>query len=387
MSQEQPEKDHPPGEPADPQAPVDDAPEQNMRVPADELEYGPAPGPVGSRSGRGAARGISLLALIVAAAALAGMAWTWQTSRIQLKGISTLDETGSSQRSAIQQSVSALQREVDRLEAGRAALESARQDTFNDMAGLSQRLANLERLVADVQGASDETRKRWIISEVEYYLQIANARLQLARDVKSASSALRLADARLSAMEEPALMELRRKIRDELIDLDAVKMPDIQGIALTLGSLGARISQLPLSTRTLARDPQSAEPPAENADGWDRAVSKMGQAFSGIISVRKTDEQAAPVLSVNEEYFLRRNLELKLEAARLALLYADETSYRESLRDARRWLGEYFDISDAATGNAINTLGELEVQNISPALPDISGSLTLLRTLSANNGN
>lgn len=241
--------------------------------------------------------------------------------------------------------------------------------------------------MTSMQGISDETRKRWIISEVEYYLQIANARLQLAGDVKSTISALRLADGRLSAMDDPAMLEVRRVIRSELTDLGAVDVPDIQGIALTLGSLGTRIGQLPLSRAVMAKTEAMTSKTGVEEDGWDRAVSKVGEAFKDIVSVRKTDEQITPLLSVSEEFFLRRNLELKLEAARLALLHGDEASFRESLRSARAWLGQYFDTSDSATSNAIETLAGLEMQSIQPALPDISGSLSLLRNLPASSGN
>ncbi len=363
-------------------------PEPDTREPAVEgvpeqkstAESRPAPK---ARGGRG----LAFLALFFSLLAVAASAWLWRDAQLAKTSLAQRGASETSRRGDLEQSMTALRREVDRLEAGRAALESSRQDSFDDIARLSQRLGNLEAQMTSMQGISDETRKRWIMSEVEYYLQIANARLQLAGDVKTTISALRLADGRLSAMDDPALLEVRRVIRGELTDLGAVDVPDIQGIALTLSSLGTRISQLPLSRSVSNETDGAAAQTAEGEDGWDRAVSKVGAAFKDIVSVRKTDEQITPLLSVSEEFFLRRNLELKLEAARLALLHGDETSFRESLRSARGWLGQYFDTSNSATSSAIETLAGLEMQNIQPALPDISGSLNLLRTLPVNSGN
>ena len=386
MSQEIPDKEGT-GEPLDTGLPANETRQEDARESAEEPDTKMvADNDADIRAPRKSGRGLALLALIGALAALAWSTWTWQDAQHSLSSLSAMDQTGTSQRDNLQQSMAELRREVERLEAGRSALEGARQDTFNDIAGLSQRLANLESMAKDEHGVSNEVRNKWILAEVEYFLQIANARLQLARDVKSALAALRLADGRLSAMEDPALTEVRRMIRGELMDLDAVKLPDIQGIALTLGTLADRIDQLPLSRKIQLNREQPGASVDESADGWDRAVSKVGQAFSGIISVRKTDELATPLLSPSEEYFLRRNLELKLEAARLALLYGDEASFRESVRNARRWLGEYFDTSNTATANAIKTLGQLEVQSIRPVLPDISGSLSLLKTMATNSG-
>lgn len=363
-------------------------PESDAREPAEEMTQEPQATPEIQHAPRSkGGRGLALLALVVSLVAVATSAWIWRDAQQVKSSSQQRGAAETSQRGELEQSVAALRREVDRLEAGRAALESSRQDSFNDVARLSQRLGNIEGQMTSMQGISDETRKRWIISEVEYYLQIANARLQLAGDVKSTISALRLADGRLSAMDDPAMLEVRRVIRSELTDLGAVDVPDIQGIALTLGSLGTRIGQLPLSRAVMAKTEAMTSKTGVEEDGWDRAVSKVGEAFKDIVSVRKTDEQITPLLSVSEEFFLRRNLELKLEAARLALLHGDEASFRESLRSARAWLGQYFDTSDSATSNAIETLAGLEMQSIQPALPDISGSLSLLRNLPASSGN
>lgn len=336
-------------------------------------------------AGRRASRWIPAAALLLALAALAASAWSWrEMGRMgnRLEGLSGADAAHSD---LLQQSLQDLERDLARLEAGRAALESARQDSFNDMAGLSQRLASMEQSLASLQGMSTQARDRWVRAEVEYLLGIANARLQLSRDLGTAATALRLADARLSVLEDPGLLEVRREIRRELMELDGVKMPDLQGISLTLGNLAASADKFPLSRglgdATGDRDTTGQD--AADASGWDRAVNRVGDALKDLVSVRRSDEPVTPLLSPSEEYFLLRNLELKLEAARLALLTGNEASYRDSLRSARRWLGTYFDVDNSSVSGAIDTLAELELRNIQPALPDISGSLRQLRGLPA----
>ncbi|NIR97783.1 MAG: enzyme of heme biosynthesis, partial [Gammaproteobacteria bacterium] len=54
-------------------------------------------------------------------------------------------------------------------------------------------------------------RREWAIAEIEYYLRIANQRLQLLRDVDTATTALKLADQRLRALGDPALYEVRQR--------------------------------------------------------------------------------------------------------------------------------------------------------------------------------
>lgn len=374
MSQQQPDNELSGAETE--QQPVEETPalpREDKPAPAQEPEQAQPRSP---RRGRG----LAPLALLVAAASLAASGWMWRAWQQGQSELQQLAARASGQEQQLQGSVGQLRRELERVDAGRAALEGSRQDTFQDIAGLSQRLSNLERQMAEFQGVSEETRRRWIVAEVEYYLQIANARIQLARDVNSALSALRLADGRLSRLDDPGLLEVRRKIRSEMTELDAVALPDTQGIALGLGSLAVRIGELPLA-RTLAATREAASAASSQAQGWDRAVSRAGEVFKGIVTVRRTHEQATPLLATSEEYFLRRNLELKIESARLALLSGDQTSYRESLRSARSWISDYFDTGAATTVQVLEALAELELQDIRPVLPDISGSLGLLRAM------
>lgn len=375
MSQQSPDNELP-GTDTQQQTPEEKTMPEAVRNPEREPEPGPTPG--GGRS-------LGILALLLAASSLAASGWMWRATQQDRSELQQLAARASGQQEQFQGSVGQLRRELERVDAGRAALEGSRQDTFQDIAGLSQRLSNLERQMAAFQGVSEETRRRWIVAEVEYFLQIANARVQLARDVESALSALRLADGRLSRLDDPGFMEVRRKIRSEMTELDAVALPDVQGIALGLGNLAMRVGELPLA-RTLSAGAGTSSSPDAQEQGWDRAVSKAGEVFKGIVSVRRTDEKVTPLLGTSEEYFLRRNLELKIEAARLALLSGDQTSYRESLRSARSWISDYFDTGSPATLQALEALAEMELQDIRPVLPDISGSLGLLRAMPPSGG-
>ena len=69
----------------------------------------------------------------------------------------------------------------------------------------------------------------------------------------------------------------------------------------------------------------------------------------------------------------------QLQTARLALLRGEAANYRESLRTARNWVGTHFVTDSSAVESMIATIAELEKENISPGLPNISGSLRLLR--------
>jgi uroporphyrin-3 C-methyltransferase len=78
-------------------------------------------------------------------------------------------------------------------------------------------------------------------------------------------------------------------------------------------------------------------------------------------------------------YFLRTNLTLQLQAARLALLRSEQAVFQQSLDDAAAWLDLYFDTGSAQVASALQTITEIRGGLTVLSTPDISESLRLLR--------
>ena len=68
-----------------------------------------------------------------------------------------------------------------------------------------------------------------------------------------------------------------------------------------------------------------------------------------------------------------------LEQAQLALLQRRQESFDSALNKAEEWLGTYFQQDDGTTQALLRGIGELKSSQVSPALPDISNSLTELK--------
>jgi uncharacterized protein HemX len=100
-----------------------------------------------------------------------------------------------------QESLSRLDDSVGELVSNDEALESRvvvlqreleqRADMLDSLPG---RMSNLENSVAAMQGASAGARDTWLLAEAEYYMQIANAQLQLGNNPRLAMLALEMAD-------------------------------------------------------------------------------------------------------------------------------------------------------------------------------------------------
>ena len=290
------------------------------------------------------------------------------------------------------QSLTSLDAEIDELADADAqaaseidALRAEFETRLQLLDSLPSRMSNLENSVAAVQGISTGARNTLLLAEAEYYMQLANAQLQLAGNPELAALALGMADDRIVQLADPALTEVRGALADELAALDTMEKPDIEGATLTLSSLAGVVATLPLRQAGV----DEADPAAgaeEEESGVDRAWESVKRAASGLVRVTPPDETAIPLLTPDAEYFLRTNLTLQLQVARLALLRGEQAVFEQSLADADDWLRDYFDTDSAQVRGARATIEEIRANMVVVSPPDISGSLQLLRQYNSISG-
>lgn len=283
---------------------------------------------------------------------------------------------------SLEQNLTAMSAQLAARDSEIAAIERRFGDRLGQIESLPGRVSAIEGSVSSLQGISTGARIAWLLAEAEYYMQIANAQLQLAGSPRLASLALGLADERLLQLANPALTDVRRALANELRALGAMNEPDTEGVTLTLASLAAVVDSLPLRQEiALPGDDRAVVDP--ELTGTDRALASLRSAFEGIVSVRRADEALKPLIAPEAQYFLRANLALQLQAARLAMLRGEETIFQQSLDDAAAWLTEYYDAGSNPVQSALQTITDIRGSVFSVAAPDISESLRLLRQFNA----
>lgn len=263
-----------------------------------------------------------------------------------------------------------------------ATIERRAGEPLRQIESIGGRMTRIENTVSSLQGISTGARDAWLLAEAEYYMQIANAQLQLAGNPELASLALGLADERILQLANPALTGVRRALANELRALEVMDKPDTAGVTLTLGSLAGVVDSLPLRQEAVLPDDEDASLDPE-LTGTSRALASLKSALDKAVSVRRVDEEVRPFIAPEARYFLRANLALQLQAARLSLLRGEAEIFEQSLDDAANWLTEYYDTDSTPVRSALQTIAEVRGSDLSVALPDISESLRLLRQFNA----
>ncbi len=259
-----------------------------------------------------------------------------------------------------------------------AAVRSDVEDQIRLLNSLPSRMTSLESSVASLAGISAGARETFLLAEAEYYLQIGNAQLQLANNPRLASLALGMADERVTQLSDPALTAVRRAISDELAALEVMDKPDLEGATLTLASLARVVESLPLASTKFTDESAGDEDESERS-GVDRAWGSVKDAMSGLVKVTSPDESKLALVSPDAEYFLRNNIALQLQSARLALLRGEQAIFEQTLDDTGALLDTYFDKSSPQVESAQLTIAEIRAEVFTTSAPDISESLRLLR--------
>ena len=258
--------------------------------------------------------------------------------------------------------------------------------TQQALKSMNDRLDSLDASLADLRKRSEEGRDAWIKAEAASLLVAANEQTQIRADPALAVRALTEADERLKQLSDARLIPVRQEITREANLLRAVPQPDTVGMTAALSALAGSVDKLPLKRTapdhyTPDDDVAPAAPPAVKPGLWQRFKDSLSRLVRDMFTLRRHSEPVEPLLEPREEYFLRRNLELRFDSARAALLERDDATFQDSVRGASLWLATYFDGRDPAVKAAVQQLADMQQLSIAPKLPDISYSLTLLRQL------
>jgi uroporphyrin-3 C-methyltransferase len=292
---------------------------------------------------------LAFLFAVMALAVAGYMAWqNWQSSRDTraTEDYARLDNrisTTSRSLAELEAQVGELGGRDSGVDAEIDALRSDLDERVRLLSSLPARVSTLESSVASLAGVSEGARDAWILAESEYYMQIANAQLQLANNPHLAALALRMADERIVQLANPALTDVRRAISDELAALDVMEKPDLEGATLTLASLARVVESLPLAATAEAADDAAEIDP--ELSGVRRAWASAKNAMSGLVKVTPPEQAKLVQLSPDTEFFLRNNIALQLQSARLALLRGEQAIFEQTLDDTSALLNAYFDTS------------------------------------------
>lgn len=224
-------------------------------------------------------------------------------------------------------------------------------------------IESLQLAVADIKGRRPND---WLLAEADYLVKLAGRKLFLEHDVETATQLMESADQRIAALNDPSLTPLRKAMANDITTLKNIPLIDRDGLVLRLISLQQQIDILPLANAILPADqPQTSQAVSENIDDWQTNLKNSLKAFAdNFITFRSRDGNVIPLLSPTQHFYLRENLQAKLETAIKGVYTEQQTLYRTALDTAAQWSTSFFNPDDKAVQSFNAALAQLAEQQV-----------------------
>lgn len=242
--------------------------------------------------------------------------------------------------------------------------------------------------VKQINANTHTSRKDWQLAEAEYLLRIANQRVLMEHTPKGALEVMREADKLLRQADDAALYQVRKRLAHDIAALEAVPDLDREGLFLRLDALNEQVDQLQLIS-TLDQEKAEAaaqkdEPVAEETgSGWTHSIKTgwhwLGSQFGRMFYVHRRDKPIEPLISPEQEFYLKQALHLQIEQAQLALLNRQQPVFDAAIDKAITEVDKYFNTDNSHTKALVQGLEKLKGTQIDPELPAIDGSLNVLK--------
>ena len=291
---------------------------------------------------------------------------------------------------ATQAQLAQVRDEMARLEKSTGSkIASLGRSSSDDEQARSQLISQLEQKIeastSQLKNTIGTSSEDWLVAEAEYLIRLANQKVLMEADAKSAEALLVAADEIIANAQGIVAFDLRRAIAEDVAKLRGVAALDVEGIFVTIGALVKQVDELQQRQLQFSAMPQDQGGQVEASTDFlsriEFLLSKIAHKLSNLVDYRNDGEVITPILPPEEEYYLRQNLTMTLRLAQLGLLRSNQQIYQDSLNDAKGWVEKYFDAGKSTSKSMVRTIEKLSQISVKQDMPDVSGSLREIKRL------
>uniref|UniRef100_Q0HQI5 Uroporphyrinogen-III C-methyltransferase n=1 Tax=Shewanella sp. (strain MR-7) TaxID=60481 RepID=Q0HQI5_SHESR len=302
-----------------------------------------------------------LLALGLTACTLGGGYLLYQQMQQQLQAqIQVQTNKNLALQDQLQQALLAPNQRIAQLE----QQQLSNTKTFQELAKLATDQSQLQDRLNKL---AQRSPTHWMASEAEYLVNMAGRKLWLEKDPRTATDLLKSADETIAAMNNPALLPIRKALAKDIAATTNIKSADIEGSVLALDALIDQLDKLPLSRADADASAPEDTTISGDLNDWQSNLSKTWKALTqDFVTIRHRTADAPALLAPEQQWYLVENIRHKLLQSQLALYRYDRAAYHQSLMMARQWIQTYFDVQAHQTSEAIAEIDKLATLELDP---------------------
>jgi len=211
----------------------------------------------------------------------------------------------------------------------------------------------------------------WLLAESDYLVKLAGRKLFLEKDVVTATKLMESADQRISVLNDPSLIPLRKEIATDITRLKSIALVDKDGLVLRLISLQQQVETLPLANAILPDAPtvENKVVSSDIYDWQDNLMTSLKDFSEQFITFRTREGNVVPLLAPEQHYYLKENIKGKIETAIRAVYSENQAIYQRSLKTADEWTVQFFKLDDPAVIQFDKSIQQLANQNVEIKYP------------------
>ncbi|MBW3532909.1 uroporphyrinogen-III C-methyltransferase [Shewanella sp. NKUCC06_TVS] len=336
--------------------PITSAPSSESQTAKATPSSTPSQTPASNRSSWAIRFGV-LLALGLTACTLGGGFMLYQQMQQQLLA---QDAKNIALQDQLQQALLQPNQRIGQLE--QQQLNDAK--TYQELTKLAE---DQNQLQDRINKLAQRSSTHWMASEAEYLVNMAGRKLWLEKDPRTATDLLKSADETIAAMNNPALLPIRKALAKDIAATASIKTTDIDGSVLALDALIEQLDKLPLNRTDAETDAPEDTNITGDLNDWQSNLGKTWKALTqDFITIRHRTADAPALLAPEQQWYLVENIRHKLLQSQLALYRYDRAAYHQSLMMVRKWIQTYFDTQDHSTAEAIAKIDKLATLELDP---------------------
>lgn len=243
----------------------------------------------------------------------------------------------------------------------------------------------LQNNLNQVLDLSKNQNRQLALSEATYLIHLANIHLNVGHDIASAEKLLQLAYDHLKTIDDPSFFNLKAALNKDIAKLKAMSKTDMSALILKLESINTQIQNLSLLPSKFQTDSRQLLPkPLPDSDHlpWYKRFIHSLSGLKELVLIRHEDQPISPLLSEQQQLFLKENIQFKLFQTEWAVINQQQKLYTDNLQQVKNWLTQYFH-QNKKVPNIISEINALIPINIKPELPSISDTLKSLHQTTA----
>lgn len=364
------------------------ADESSLNSPKEDTSNAIQPAPQNESK---ASNTLPAVALFVGVVAMGLSGWQYYQSQIVNNHQSSITAT-EKKVVALEQQLSRIDRNVENNTQLTRRISDINNTVTETQAEAKALQSHTEQALIDISSKinklSNADKNDWLLAEAEYLIRLANQRLLLDKDTRSAISLLSNADTILASLEDPLMFATRKAVAQDIQALKSVTSFDIEGRYLQLSALYDQVAILPQrepSKAWLAQQANTKATPAqENNSPIKQLLQEAWQGIKSLVVINYDQKPIKPLLPPAEYQELVTGIQLQLDVAQVALLKGEPVIYEKSLERIAKAVNQHFDTSAQSTIAFMTTLTSLQQVNPNPDVPMPRASLQAMKSLMQN---